>query len=159
MNKIQLEIRKAEKGDLKQINYIAKQVHELHVDLRPDIYVSQEEIISSELLDALLSEGVVFLGEYNNKIICYAVCFIRQSNNPILTNRRVIFIDAIAIDEDYQRRGVGKKLMEHIFDFGKTESCEKVELQVNTVNSNAIEFYKHLKMKEKTKTFELEVEK
>ena len=39
-----IEIPKIE--DLKKVNKLAKQVHELHVNWRPDLFLSVDEVIS-----------------------------------------------------------------------------------------------------------------
>jgi len=154
---MKIEIREAQKKDLKQINAIAKQVHDLHVHLRPDIYLANDVIISEELFSYLLSEGVVFVTEADNSIVCYAVCFIKEVNIQILVKNKILFIDAIGSNENYRKRGLGTLMMQHIIEYAKQTNCNKIELQVSASNKEAIDFYQHLGMKEKFKVLEKEI--
>ena len=150
-----LNIRNALKNDLNLINEIAKQVHNLHVELRPDIYVPNDIVISEERYNELLAEGIVLVGEIDNQIVSYAVCFIRDWNNPVMARRKVMFIDAIGNDENFRNCGIGKKMMDHIINYAKEINCDRVELQVIESNKNAMGFYEHMGMKEKSRTLEM----
>jgi diamine N-acetyltransferase len=55
-----------------------------------------------------------------------------------------IYIDDIFLKEQYRKQGLGKKLIEKIFDLAKKENCKKVRWQVSSWNKKAISFYKSL---------------
>ena len=152
-----LSIRNAETCDLRQINELAKQVQALHVELRPDIYLPNETIISGERFEELLDEGIVFVGEIDGKIISYAVCFINIKDNPLITRKKVLFVDAIGNDFNFRGCGIGRQMMEYIYNYAGSLSCDKLELHVNSNNKNAIEFYEHLGMTEKSKILEIDL--
>lgn len=154
---MELKIRNAKKEDLIQINKIAKQVHDLHITFRPDVYVSNDIIISEERYNELLADGIIFVGENNNKIVSYAICLIKNLDNPVMVKRKIMYIDTIGNDENYRNCGIGKKMIKYIFNYAKENGCNRVELQVNTNNKNAIGFYEHLGMKEKSRRFEIDL--
>ncbi|OHD16098.1 MAG: hypothetical protein A2086_06355 [Spirochaetes bacterium GWD1_27_9] len=76
-------------------------------------------------------------------------------DHPLFYDHKEIFIDTIVVLNEYQSKGIGKKLMEEI----KTLSCElkynKITLNVWNKNYNAIEFYKKMGFKELFNNFEL----
>ena len=47
----------------------------------------------------------------------------------------------IAVDEDYQRKGYAKKLMEFFIDLSKQKGVETILLEVNSNNIKAINLY------------------
>ncbi len=50
----------------------------------------------------------------------------------------------LAVDPDYQRRGMGRRMMEWAEAALKKRGCPKINLQVRTSNPAAISFYEHL---------------
>jgi ribosomal protein S18 acetylase RimI-like enzyme len=66
-----------------------------------------------------------------------------------------MFIKAIANDKNYIRLGIGKQMMNYIMKLSKEEKCDSIELLVNSKNKNAIGFYEHFGMKEKSRIMEL----
>ena len=151
------KIRKAEESDLKAINAIARQVHDLHVELRPDIYVSTDEVIPAELFREILRNGLFFVGEVDEVIISYAVCVIRIWDNPVQTKQKIMFVDALGNDRKYQHCGIGTQMMDYIIDYAKKEGCSRLELQVTSANQVALEFYQKLNMRIKAQIMELEL--
>jgi len=69
-----------------------------------------------------LTDGIVLVGEIDDKIISYAVCFIKNPDNPLIAKRKVMFINAFGNDESYRNCGIGKRMMEYIFDYAKKKS-------------------------------------
>lgn len=46
-------------------------------------------------------------------------------------------------------------MMNYIIKLAKEEKCDLIELQVDSKNKRAIDFYEHIGMTEKSKTMEL----
>jgi ribosomal protein S18 acetylase RimI-like enzyme len=135
-----LKIRKANIKDIQQVNKIAKQVHDLHVAFRPDIYVSNAIIFSNEDFEKVLHQGIILVGELDQTICSYAICFIKKYTIPLVEKRNVLFIDAIGNEQSYKHFGIGKKMMDYICVFAKEAGCHSMELQVNALNIEAIGF-------------------
>ena len=144
-----LVIRKANYDDFAAINVIAKQEHELHVTMRPDLYVSVDPVIDQERYRQLLDNYQVFVAEKDGIVVSYAVCFVKEDNNPVKTKRRTFFIDAIGNEENHIGQGIGKKMMEYAEALAKEAACDCLELQVVAVNQEAVGFYDHLGFKKK----------
>ena len=64
---VKIELPKLE--DLKDINLLAKQVHELHVRWRPDLFFMTEELISSEYLKKLIENQEIFVAKFQEKLL------------------------------------------------------------------------------------------
>ena len=50
----------------------------------------------------------------------------------------------LAVDPDYQRRGMGRRMMERAEAALKKRGCSKINLQVRTSNPTVISYYEHL---------------
>lgn len=49
----------------------------------------------------------------------------------------------VAVAVDYRRQGIGTQLLQEVAIFAKQQGCERCELEVNTLNTPAVQLYKH----------------
>lgn len=149
-------IRKAEANDFQGIHKLIMQVHKLHVIERKDIYKDVDSINFDEFKTELSNSNNVYLvAELENEIV--GICFsqIKEiSNNKIMNDRKILHIENICVDENYQKRGIGKKLYKEIVQIAKERNINSVELMVWGFNKNAIKFYENLGMSVKNLRFE-----
>ena len=102
---MKIELAKIE--ELKEINRIAKQVHDLHVSWRPDIFKSTDEVISKERFEELVQNKGIFVAKEENKIVGYAIISIKEKNNILgMHDRKVLDLEAICVDETYRNKGI-----------------------------------------------------
>ncbi|MGD9328991.1 MAG: GNAT family N-acetyltransferase [Cyclobacteriaceae bacterium] len=55
-----------------------------------------------------------------------------------------LYLDDLYVRPSFRGRGIGKKLMNTVFDIAKKEKCNRVRWQVSKWNSEAIKFYKKI---------------
>ncbi|KKI88842.1 hypothetical protein WQ54_29210 [Bacillus sp. SA1-12] len=60
---------------------------------------------------------------------------------PLKTNQHVMEID-LAVDPDYQGKGIGRKLLETYMQLAIEKGIYKLSLRVLATNADAIQFYK-----------------
>lgn len=60
---------------------------------------------------------------------------------PLKTNQHVLEID-IAVDQHYQGKGIGRKLLDELVKMAKDKNIHKLALRVLSSNEGAIDFYK-----------------
>ena len=148
-------IRKAIKSDYKSVIKIMSQVQDMHVKWRPDIYKPNENLISEDVFESLIRNGTFFVAETNNSVVGVLEIVFRHIESPSHVTRDVIFIDTMAIDENYRGMGIGHQM----FDFLKAMKQEKVldgiELQVNAKNRAAYEMHQKCGFTEKSINMEL----
>lgn len=63
---------------------------------------------------------------------------------------RTAHIIILAIDKQYQRKGIGSILLDHALQVMKKTSIEMVRLEVRTTNASAIKFYEKFGFRVKT---------
>lgn len=71
--------------------------------------------------------------EMKNKIAGYIIAY---------TVRGSAYFDSLAIDRDYQKKGIGGTLFSHVLNCFKKQGIKKYLLEVNTRNKKAIAFYR-----------------
>ncbi len=62
---------------------------------------------------------------------------------------RIAYIDNICVDKAYRGRGAGRLLYDETVRMAKERGADTLMLTVWSFNTDAIEFYKHLGMKER----------
>ena len=152
-------IRKAKISDFQGIHNLIMQVHKLHVNERNDIYKDVDPMDFEEFRTELSNSNNIYLiAELENEIV--GICFsqIKEiSNNKIMKNRKILHIENICVDENHQKKGIGKKLYKQIVQLDKEKNIDNIELMVWGFNENAIKFYKNLGMNIKNLKFEKKI--
>ena len=152
-------ITKAKISDFQGIHNLIMQVHKLHVNERNDIYKDVDPMDFEKFRTELSNSNNIYLiAELENEIV--GICFsqIKEiSNNKIMKNRKILHIENICVDENHQKKGIGKKLYKQIVQLSKEKNIDNIELMVWRFNENAIKFYKNLGMNIKNLKFEQKI--
>ncbi len=121
-------IRKIMEQDYKELKNIFYQVHELHYEHRPDIYVD-ENPLSLEYFNEILKDDSSYNYVYEeNGRICGFLMATKKSigTNPMLKKRTTCFIDSIAVDKNSRGRGIGKKLYYFLKEQASKEDIDAI---------------------------------
>lgn len=153
--KIKIELSKIE--DLKRVNELAKQIHELHVKWRPDLFLSVNEVISKEDFERKIQDKTIFVAKIQNKIVGYITFKINEKDNPIMRYRKQLEIEAICIDEKNREKGIGTQLLKYAKEYGKQNNCTDIYLTVNEENENAIKLYEKFGFKIKNIAYSIQI--
>ncbi len=149
-------IRNLELLDYEDAKRLMYQVYALHYDNRPDIYEEGNPLPVEYFSDIINDKNALKIAyEENNRIIGILIATKKNSNNiPTIKKRITYFIEDIVVDNNYQKRGIGKKLYNYLLDNAKKEGADAIELNVWAFNSSAIKFYESLGMTIKNMKFE-----
>jgi len=111
--------------------------------------------IISELEKGLFSEEnwsyFQILREFKNKFSKILIFKKKEEIIGYLIFREIkpeIEIFKIGVKKEYQRKGVGTKLMQKLMEFAKEKKISKIFLEVKASNLSAYNFYKKLGFKE-----------
>ena len=152
---ITIEIPKIE--DFKKVNELAKQVHELHVNWRPDLFLSVDEVISKENFEKMIQAKEIFVAKKQDEIVGYITINIKEKNNPSIRYRKQLQIEAICVDEKNRGKGIGTELLKYVKKFGKENNCTDIYLTVNEENENAIKVYEEFGFKVKSIAYSMQI--
>ena len=127
--------------DRAEVNRLARQIHQLHVDWRPDIYQMPEELFSEEQFQELIGTRKMYVGKLNGIVVGYAILKIREYNWPAVVYRRVMVLDQLCVEETLRGHGLGTAMMEDIRALAKAFGCTDMQLGVYPQNDAAVSFY------------------
>ena len=153
-------VRFAEEKDLDEINELRKQVNDIHVEGRPDVFKAGfgteirdfvKIIMNGENSDIIVAE--------RNGIICGMACvdYVNKPESPYSKARSFYHVQEIAVDANYRRQGVAKELLEFMIEDAKKRKLGKIELDVWEFNDSAIEFYQAVGFRPTRRWMEYEV--
>lgn len=134
-------IELANAKDRAEVNRLARQIHQLHVDWRPDIYQMPEELFSEEQFQELIGTRQMYVGKLNGIVVGYAILKIREYNWPAVVYRRVMVLDQLCVEETLRGHGLGTAMMEDIRALAKAFGCTDMQLGVYPQNDAAVSFY------------------
>ncbi len=153
-------VRFAKEKDLDRINELRKQVNDIHVEGRPDLFRAgfgaemrdfAKVIMTGENSDIIVAE--------RDGIICGMVCadYVNKPETPYSKARSFYHVQEIAVDVNYRRQGVAKELLEFMIADAKKRNLGRIELDVWEFNDSAIEFYRAVGFKQTRRWMEYEV--
>lgn len=146
-----INIRKAQKNDIKRIGELLLQVHRVHSSGRPDIFrVGSRKYNDSELEAILEDENTpVFVAvDDANMVVGYAFCAYEEvENDKSLEDRKSIYIDDLCVDENLRGKHIGTKLYEFVREQAALNGCYHITLNVWSLNESALKFYEKCGMK------------
>ena len=97
----------------------------------------------------------------NNLLKLYIEAFNMHYENrkDIFINKATnsIWIDEIIIDNDYKKKGYGKKLIMEVAKFAEKNNCKRIELNCWSFNRDALKFYEKIGFIQQRIIFEKEV--
>ena len=141
------EIRFAKETELEQINKLRKQVNDLHVKGKPEIFKAG---FSEELKNYVYD---VFYNERNKIVVCdcdgiiagFAILnHISKPESPFSYARDFLDIDEFCVDVHYRRQGIATQMIQYIQDYAKNEDFTRIELNMWEFNQEALAFYESI---------------
>lgn len=155
----EVEIRNSVKEDFNKIHHLIEQVHQIHVEHRPDIYKKVnplEQVCFEQMIED--RNNIILVAQIEKKIV--GLCSIKIKSSielPILQPRKISVIDNLCVHESFRGCGIGKKLLNAAKECSKQAGANVMELMVWSFNQEAVKFYEKFGMKERSKVMELEL--
>ena len=141
-------IREMNLNDYEDVRILVKQIHELHLSNRPDIY-NDGESFPKEYFEKVLSDAnnLNYVYVENKKIVGVLNATLQHTNPlPIIKPRTYYFIENIVVDKNHRRKGIAKKLFHYLTLKAKENNIDSIELNVWSFNTEAIKFYESMGM-------------
>ena len=145
-----MEIKKATIEDIPQIENLLYQVHQIHANVRPDLFKQYLKKYTSEELNSIINNQntPIFVYKENNEILAYAFIIYKKETSNSLVNIKTMYVDDFCVDEKHKHKGIGTILFNYIKDVAKQENCYNITLNVYSFNEAAKQFYIKQKMNE-----------
>ena len=127
--------------DREQVEQIARQVHEMHVTWRPDIYEMPEELYTSERFARVIAERQLYVAKEQNVVLGYVLLKMRSYDWPGVVKRKVMLVDELGVREECRNKGIGTAIMDDVKVLAKAFGCTDLQLGVYPQNDAAVSFY------------------
>jgi ribosomal protein S18 acetylase RimI-like enzyme len=136
-------------GDYTGVSALMDELHQLHVEARPDVYRELQTRMSEKEYEQLLETDhrYLYVAELpdQGEIVGYASAQLNVIQNvDLLKDRKMLYINEIIVGSKHRGHGTGKLLMQELIELGKEIQVDSVELTVSTFNTGAQAFYEQL---------------
>lgn len=145
-----MEITFAQSSHIPGILDLLRQVGQVHHQIRPDLFRPGAQKYDVPALEAILqdSDRPVLVALNEGKVTGYAFCILqRVQDDPVLRDRKNLYIDDLCVDADCRGRGVASALYRQVCAYARDLGCQAVTLNVWCGNDRAMAFYEKCGLK------------
>ncbi len=148
-------VRKAVIGDYDAVLEIMNEIQDLHIAWRPDIYRENPDFFGKDYYLSFVGEDAAYVAEVEGRVVGVLLLVFRHVENPAQVTRNVVYIECMAVKEEYRGQGIGHRFFEKVKEIKKDLGFDVIELQVNAKNEAAMEMYRKYGFTEKSINMEL----
>ena len=152
-------IRPMEPRDFAAVAALYEQVHQLHVQNRPDMYRGTYDLTRGEFDAMRLEPGqLALVAEADGRAVALCAATVKETaDSPILVHNRIVYIDVLCVEAAYRRQGIARRLWQALLEAARAQDIHRVELKVWQFNEAALAFYRSLGMRAKYTAMEMDV--
>ena len=145
-----MNIRFAETRDIPGMIELLMQVGQVHHEIRPDLFRAGAQKYDEAALARLLADSTrpILIADLDGEVAGYAFRILQETkNDPVLCDRKVLYIDDLCVDETARGQKVGTAIYKEICRYAKMRGCRAITLNVWCCNEGALAFYEKLGLK------------
>ena len=142
--KAEVTVRFARDDDLARVNELRKQVNDLHVAGKPEVFKPGFGAELRDYIHAIRADPnkEILVAEIGGSICGFAVLnHIVRPENPFMYERNYLDIDEFGVDESFRRQGAAGAMIRFIRDWAKERGFRRLELNMWEFNRGALAFY------------------
>jgi GNAT superfamily N-acetyltransferase len=128
-------------SDRAAVNALARQVHELHVSWRPDIFRMPQELYPEERYQDCIRQRQLYVAKLNGIAVGFVLLKIKEYDAPGVVRRTVMLVDEICVEKALRGHGIGTRMMEEVHALARAFGCTDMQLGVYPQNDDAVDFY------------------
>ena len=153
-------IRLANEQDIPGLLRLLQQVGQVHHEIRPDIFRSGAQKYDEAALEEILADPMrpIFVAVEGDFVLGYCFCIHKNTQgDPVLTDRKELYIDDLCVDETCRGKGVATRLYRYVTEYAKNQGYAFITLNVWEGNDNARRFYEHMGMTPRSTNMEIKL--
>ena len=128
-------------SDREAVNSLARQIHELHVAWRPDIYEMAEELYPEQRFQEEVKQRRLYAAKLDGTVVGYVLLNIKTYDSPGHVFRKVMEVKEFGVEELCRGQGIGKEMMADVRALARAFRCTDLQLGVYPQNDEAVGFY------------------
>ena len=139
-----MAVRFAREEELPRVNELRRQVNELHVSGKPDVF---KPGFPQSLQDYIFKiwndpEQEIVVSERDGVLRGFAILHhIVKPESPFSFEKDFLDIDEFGVDAAFRRQGVGTEMVAFIREYAKEKGFRRLELNMWEFNQDALAFY------------------
>ncbi len=140
----EIRVRFAREEDLEAVNILRKQVNDLHVAGKPDVFRPGFCDALRDYIHEIHQDPrkKIVVAEVEGSICGFAVLnHITRPENPFMLERDFLDVDEFGVAEEHRRQGAGIAMLDFIREYAKAEGLKRLELNMWEFNRGALAFY------------------
>ena len=137
-------IRPAVESDIPRLEGLLYQVHGLHAEGRPDIFIPGCKKYTAEQLRKILSDTEntpVFAAISDGLLVGYCFCVRQVQTAASMQKISTLYIDDLCVDAAMRGHGIGKVLYDYAVEYARENGYYNLTLNVWACNPSAMRFY------------------
>lgn len=137
-------IRPAMESDIPRLEDLLYQVHGLHAEGRPDLFIPGCKKYTADQLRVILADTVntpVFVAARDGVLVGYCFCIRQAQTAASMQKITTLYIDDLCVDKAMRGQGIGKVLYDYAVEFAKKNGYYNLTLNVWACNPSAMRFY------------------
>ena len=137
-------IRLALESDIPRLEDLLYQVHGLHAEGRPDIFIPGCKKYTADQLREILADPVntpVFVAIADGVLVGYCFCIRQVQTAASMQKISTLYIDDLCVDAAMRGKGYGKVLYDHAVTYARDNGYYNLTLNVWACNPAAMRFY------------------
>ena len=137
-------IRPALESDIPRLEDLLYQVHGLHAEGRPDLFIPGCKKYTADQLRGLLSDPEntpVFAAILDGVLTGYCFCIKQVQTAASMQKIATLYVDDLCVDQAARGRGIGKALYDHAVAYAREREYYNLTLNVWACNPSAMAFY------------------
>ena len=139
-----ITVRQATEADIPRLEALLYQVHALHAEGRPDLFIPGMKKYTADELRAILNdptERPVFAAILDGELVGYCFCVRQVQSAASMQRISTLYVDDLCVDESMRGHGIGKMLYRHAVAYAKEQGYYNLTLNVWACNPSAMHFY------------------
>ena len=137
-------IRPAVESDIPRLEALLYQVHGLHAEGRPDLFIPGCKKYTADQLRGLLTDRVntpIFAAILEGELVGYCFCVRQAQTAASMRKITTLYIDDLCVDAAMRGRGIGKVLYDYAVEYARENGYYNLTLNVWACNPSAMRFY------------------
>jgi len=141
-----IEIRRATRQDAQNLSALNVHVQKIHADAYPQLFKQPANpsfaaaFMERQLIDP---SNVFYIASLREVDIGYIfVRIVERPENLLMYAWKLLYIEHISINPQYQRNGYGQRLLEEITHFARENGIETIALDIWVFNQQSQNFFK-----------------
>lgn len=137
-------IRPAVASDIPRLEELLYQVHGLHAEGRPDLFIPRCKKYNADQLRAILADTEntpVFAAILDGVLAGYCFCIRQIQSAASMQKITTLYIDDLCVDANLRGRGIGKVLYDYAVAYARKNGYYNLTLNVWACNPSAMRFY------------------